>query len=584
MNDGTNWNNAWESFGSINWTSVTPGDTVYISGGNDSTIYNETLSFASSSGTEGNQIIVTAAKDTGHNGKVIIDGNNTLSHGVYFDNLNDYITIDGIYIRNTTGYAIIAQDGWTGSYGAYFFKQDHHIGIQVKNCNLYLSSSAGIALKGVENYYGSGNVITTTTYSPTGTTDGYWVQACTNTVIDGDSIIISNTNPTPHCDGIQLNQDTSTTIKNCYIEHTDNKSSNSQHIFSSEGFGDIVIYNNIINMGTSSSNGISIRQVTIGNYNSITIVGNTIYGNSSNTVDHGIWITEFAGIPTIKNNILAYYNQPGSGITSVSYSETSNNLLYNTTGINGSNVITSDPLFVNRFTKDFKLQPGSPAIDEGTYLGSPFNLDKIGNTRSNPPDIGAYELSIGGGSGNIPPNQPTNPNPAIGAVNQNTNTAVSWSCSDPNGDPLTYDVYFGTTNNPPLVSGNLTGTSYNPGELDSNTTYYWKIVAKDNQGGATAGPEWSFSTLVNGGNTSSVNANIMVYLDGPYTDDAMSTDLAANSLIPSSQPYNQQPWNYAGSENVSTFSQNIVDWVLVELRTGTGSSTIVARRAALLKK
>ena len=192
-------------------------------------------------------------------------------------------------------------------------------------------------------------------------------------------------------------------------------------------------------------------------------------------------------------------------------------------------------------------------------------------------------MIVGGGGGNNPPNQPANPNPGSGAVNQNTNTAVSWSCSDPNGDPLTYDVYFGTTNNPPLVSGDLTGTSYNPGELDSNTTYYWKIVAKDNQGGATAGPEWNFSTLVNGGNTFFVNANVKVYLDGPYTDDAMTTDLAANSLIPSSQPYNQQPWNYPGSENVSTFSQNIVDWVLVELRTGTGSSTIVARRAALLR-
>ena len=99
-----------------------------------------------------------------------------------------------------------------------------------------------------------------------------------------------------------------------------------------------------------------------------------------------------------------------------------------------------------------------------------------------------------GGGGNNPPNQPTEPVPANGSLNQLISSTLSWSCSDPNGDPLTYDVYFGTANNPPLASGNQAGTSYNPGALDNNTTYYWKIVAKDNQGATTAGPVWNFST------------------------------------------------------------------------------------------
>ena len=38
-NNGTSWANAWESFSSINWGSVHPGDFVYISGGTNSKPY-----------------------------------------------------------------------------------------------------------------------------------------------------------------------------------------------------------------------------------------------------------------------------------------------------------------------------------------------------------------------------------------------------------------------------------------------------------------------------------------------------------------------------------------------------------------
>ena len=71
---------------------------------------------------------------------------------------------------------------------------------------------------------------------------------------------------------------------------------------------------------------------------------------------------------------------------------------------------------------------------------------------------------------------------------------MSWNCSDPDSDPVTYDVYFGTVSPPQQIIWNQTYTIYDPYTLDYETTYYWRIVAWDNQITSTSGPEWSFTT------------------------------------------------------------------------------------------
>ncbi len=96
--------------------------------------------------------------------------------------------------------------------------------------------------------------------------------------------------------------------------------------------------------------------------------------------------------------------------------------------------------------------------------------------------------------GNEPPNAPSNPEPADGALGVATDVTLLWQGSDPNGDTLTYDVYFGTTSNPPLVSPSQQANSYVPGALQSGTQYFWKITARDRSGNLTSGPTWSFTT------------------------------------------------------------------------------------------
>jgi hypothetical protein len=63
----------------------------------------------------------------------------------------------------------------------------------------------------------------------------------------------------------------------------------------------------------------------------------------------------------------------------------------------------------------------------------------------------------------------------------------------------------------------------------------------------------------------------------------MGTALKAAGCIPLSQPYDTAPWNYTGSEFVASIPAGVVDWVLVEVRSGTAAATTVGRRAAFIR-
>ena len=98
---------------------------------------------------------------------------------------------------------------------------------------------------------------------------------------------------------------------------------------------------------------------------------------------------------------------------------------------------------------------------------------------------------------NNPPSQPGNPNPPDGAINVSIDTALSWTCNDPDGDSIVYDVYLDANDQTPdtLVSDGQSGTTYKPSEpLEQGTNYYWQIVAKDEYGGSTDSLVWGFST------------------------------------------------------------------------------------------
>jgi len=98
--------------------------------------------------------------------------------------------------------------------------------------------------------------------------------------------------------------------------------------------------------------------------------------------------------------------------------------------------------------------------------------------------------------GNAPPYIPYDPVPSDGEKDVIVGTDLSWKGGDPDGDFVKYDVYFGKNIPPPKKSENQSLLEYDPGILEYDTTYYWKVVAWDEHGLKAEGPIWDFTTTI----------------------------------------------------------------------------------------
>jgi hypothetical protein len=92
-------------------------------------------------------------------------------------------------------------------------------------------------------------------------------------------------------------------------------------------------------------------------------------------------------------------------------------------------------------------------------------------------------------SGNSTLGAPSSPAPASGSEGVSINPTLTWTAAT---GATSYDVYFGTSPTPPMVTSTAS-TSYTPGTLDPGITYYWMVVAT-NSSGTNSSPIWSFIT------------------------------------------------------------------------------------------
>jgi len=104
-------------------------------------------------------------------------------------------------------------------------------------------------------------------------------------------------------------------------------------------------------------------------------------------------------------------------------------------------------------------------------------------------------VTEGEGESNHIPYAPELVSPAIDSEIDATSISLSWTASDVDGDPLTFDVYLDTNENPTtLVSEGQSESTFNATGLSASTKYYFKIVVKDDKEATTIGQVWTFST------------------------------------------------------------------------------------------
>jgi hypothetical protein len=379
---------------SINWGSVSSGDTIYVAAGT----YSGELSIGSS-GSSGSPIIVERVRSTdiaatsaagwksSYDGQVV----QTVTPGN-----------DGIRIYNSLGYLTIdgrISAGWKINYS------DNSTGIEIGG-----SAPSNVTLRYIQAWgpgviNESGDVRGFDLTPSTGSMNNLVMQYC-EVGNGGDScmyLTLANNALIEHClfhDADALNEATfhpnviySGKITNSTFRY------NKLYNIAVEGlfFGDpgnqnIAIYDNLFYQGTlapNSGRGIQFDDASSGNS------GIVVYNNVFVSLPGGAALLGNGSISgsVVENNI--FWNNDPTYQAGVSHDYN----CYSDSGWSEAHGIQNAVLpFVSILTFNFDIinviGPLDPA-SKGLNLGPPYNIDFNGNTRpsSGPWDIGAYEVN-----------------------------------------------------------------------------------------------------------------------------------------------------------------------------------------------
>lgn len=155
------------------------------------------------------------------------------------------------------------------------------------------------------------------------------------------------------------------------------------------------------------------------------------------------------------------------------------------------------------------------AASTGTFSGS-LSAQSISYEESFSAS-GTYAVTINPAA----PAAPSSPSPSDLSTNISATPTLTWTAPP---TATSYDIYFGTSASPALINS-VTTNSYTPGALDGETTYYWRIGAR-NSGGVTLSPIWSFTTqivLITPGAPSPANAATGIAVTPALTWSAAAT-------------------------------------------------------------
>jgi hypothetical protein len=131
----------------------------------------------------------------------------------------------------------------------------------------------------------------------------------------------------------------------------------------------------------------------------------------------------------------------------------------------------------------------SNLVDSTAYSYYIIAFNAAGNSPASAPTT-ITTFAIG-----LPPEQPSFQVPWNGADSVALNPVMSWECSDPDGDTLTFDIYLGTGTPPGIAVANLADTTVQFHGLLPDTIYYWQVTALDPHKHRTPSPIWFFRTI-----------------------------------------------------------------------------------------
>jgi len=134
-----------------------------------------------------------------------------------------------------------------------------------------------------------------------------------------------------------------------------------------------------------------------------------------------------------------------------------------------------------------------------TYQPGPLELEKVYYWRVDEFDgFGTFKGDVWSFT---TPGAVGDPSPAYDATDVGLNAVLSWT---PSTSAASHQVYFGTDKEAVRTAGPgspedkgtkaLGAESYDPGLLDVETTYYWRVDEVDAQGNTAKGPIWMFTT------------------------------------------------------------------------------------------
>jgi hypothetical protein len=187
----------------------------------------------------------------------------------------------------------------------------------------------------------------------------------------------------------------------------------------------------------------------------------------------------------------------------------------------GRGNIDVDPLFVDPDHGDYHLRSNrgrywpeyniwvldrltSPCIDGGDPNAETLDEQIPNGNRINMGAYGGTAQASLSPTDQYLPGQASHPSPADKTLDVDTDVILSWS---PGANADSHNVYFGFGMMPPEIPefpfssefvNNQTETQFDPGRLQPNTTYFWR-VDEINSNGVRTGVVWSFTTGIGSG-------------------------------------------------------------------------------------